>query len=64
MGDAGEGGAEEWAVAPPLPPTSIKTHGVDILGGEKRWLLPEAGEDEGREHQGKVDIEGGEAEGV
>lgn len=49
---------------PPPPSTSIQTHRVDILGGEKRWLLPEAGEDEGGEHQGKIDVEGGEAEGV
>lgn len=41
-----------------------KTHRVDIFGGEKWWLLPEAGQDERREHQGKVDVEGGEAEGV
>lgn len=49
-----------------LPTTRLpwKTHRVDILGGEKWWLLPEAGQDEGSEHQGKVDVEGGEAEGV
>ena len=49
---------------PPLPPNSIKTYRVDILRGEKRWLLSEAGEDEGREHQSKVDVEGREAERV
>ena len=56
--------AERWAVELPLPPTSIKTYRVHILGGEKRWLLSEAGEDEGRQHQSKVDVEGREAERV
>lgn len=63
-GSAGKGclRAGRGISSPTQPPW--ETHGVDVLWGEKRWLLPEAGQDEGREHQDEVDVEGSEAEGV
>lgn len=63
-GSAGKGWlrAGRGSSTPTQPPW--ETHRVDVLRGEKRWLLPEAGQDEGKEHQGEVDVEGSEAEGV
>lgn len=40
------------------------TYCVMILWGEQRWLLLEAGQDEGTEHKGKVDVESGESERI
>lgn len=64
MGDAGKGWLRSGRGTPTISQPPWKTHRVDIPWGEKWWLLLEAGQDEGTEHQGKVDVECGKAERI
>lgn len=48
-----------------VTPTLLRqTHCVKILWGKQRRLLLEAGQDEGTQHEGEVDVESGESERI